>query len=219
MSGIHSMQIGLYSEQRYLQSELKIGGLAAVKPFKSFSAGAAVSYYGFTAFNQQRYTLSMSKSLSKTVRLGVQGQYLTTFIQDYGSAGNWVLGLGLQVIPVRNIILGMVLFNPTQAKYGTQTSERIPAYARLGCTYQVSDKVKLMIEADQQLEQQLCWRGGVQYHVHEVLTLALGAAARPTYYTFGVGLKVNTFQLDLASGIHEVLGFTPHLGLTMPIQK
>jgi hypothetical protein len=219
LSAVQTTQVGLYTEQRYTISELKTGGITLVKPFKSISTGAALSYYGFSAFNQQRYTFSVSKSLSKVARLGVQGQYVSTFIQDYGSTGNWVLGLGLQVMPIQPITLGLFLFNPTQARYGSHTTERIPTYIRLGCTYLVSDKVKVTLEADQQLEQQLCWRGGIHYRIHEVMYLALGAATRPTYYTFGVGLKVKTFQLDLASSIHEVLGFTPHLGLTIPVQK
>lgn len=219
MSALQATQVGLYTEQRYTQSELKMASVAVVKPFKALSAGAAISYYGFPSFNQQRYTLGLSKSLGKNIRLGVQGQYMGTFIRDYGSAGNWVLGIGFQVKPIRNIILGVVVFNPTRATYGQQTTERIPTYARLGCNYQVSDKVKIVLEADQPLERQLTWRGGIQYRLNEVLYLALGAATKPTYYTFGVGLNLRKVELEFASSMHEVLGFTPHVGVSIPVQK
>lgn len=218
MSEVKHFQVGLYSEQWYAQPELKTGSMAALLPFKHVSVGAAVSYYGFAAFNQQRYTFSISKPLGKVLSLGVQGQYLGTFIQDYGSAGNWAVGMGLWAKPLKQLSLGLFIFNPTRSTYGQHTTERIPTYTNLGCTYEVSDKVKLLFEAQQHLEQRLQWRSGLRYQVIDLFALALGVSSTPTVYSFGVELKVKNMQLGLASTIHEVLGYSPHLGLTLPVK-
>ncbi|MES2779641.1 MAG: hypothetical protein V4651_07050 [Bacteroidota bacterium] len=216
---IRKNQYGLYSEQRFNEQHLKLVNLSVVKPTKHVHLGATLNYYGYSVFNQQKVGLSLSKALSSAFSLGVQLNYLSTGIEQYGHAGNIALAVGISVTPTRQLRIGFVVFNPTQNMYGKYTTEKIPTYGKLGCTYEVSDKVILNIEADQVLNQQLSWRGGVYYKIHEILHLAVGAATQPTYYTFGTALLMKNMRLDMAAGFHEVLGLTPHVGLSLPVSK
>jgi hypothetical protein len=69
------------------------------------------------------------------------------------------------------------------------------------------------------LNRQLVVRSGVHYQLHEKVSLSIGAATNPLYYTFGTSLKWKRLQMDFATSIHEVLGITPHLGLSFPVKK
>jgi hypothetical protein len=93
----------------------------------------------------------------------------------------------------------------------------LPAYARLGIDYIVSDKVNFLLEADQSLGNDLRFRGGISYRIHEMVGLSAGAASAPVYYTFGTSLYLRYFTADIAASIHEVLGLTPHIGLSFPL--
>jgi hypothetical protein len=148
--------------------------------------------------------------------LGVQLNYLSTFIEQYGQAGNIVMAFSASATPVKNVRMSFVLFNPTQSAYGRYTSEKIPSYGKLGCSYELSSKVILHLEADQVLNQVLSWRGGVYYKIHDIVHLAVGAATQPTYYTFGTTLLMRNMKLDMATSFHEVLGLTPHVGFSIP---
>jgi hypothetical protein len=216
---INKFQVGVYSEQRFAESKLQLSNVSIVQPFKYVHVGLAVNHFGYSVYNQQRICLSVAKKLSNTFSLGVQLNYVSTFIQDYGTAGNPTLGLGLYAKPLPKLALAFVVFNPTQETYGKNTQEKIPAYARLGCGYILSEKLRLNIEADQQLNQELIWRAGVYYKIHDVLHLAIGAATKPTYYTFGTALVLKKVKVDIAMSLHEALGLTPHVGLSLPIQK
>ncbi|MES2559869.1 MAG: hypothetical protein V4590_09030 [Bacteroidota bacterium] len=216
---IRKTQYGLYSEQRFSEKNLRLANLSVIVPTKYGQLGGTLNYYGYSLFNQQKIGISLSKALSTTFALGVQLNYVSTFIEQYGTAGNMVVAAGISAMPVQRLRIGFVVFNPTQYTYGAYTSEKIPAYAKLGCAYDVSDKVMLQLEADQTLNQQLSWRGGVYYKIHEVVHLALGAATQPVYYTFGTVLYMKTIKLDMAASFHEVLGLTPHVGCSLPIAK
>lgn len=212
-------QYGLYSEQRFVEKNLRLANLCVVIPSRYVHVGATLNYYGYSVFNQQKIGLSLSKALSPSFSLGVQLNYVSTFIEQYGRAGNIVLAGGISATPLRQLRIGFMLFNPTQNTYGKYTDEKIAAYAKLGCAFDVSERVLLNLEADQGLNKQLSWRGGVHYKIHEVVHLALGAATQPTYYTFGTVLLMKNMKLEMAASFHEVLGLTPHVGFSLPVSK
>jgi hypothetical protein len=216
-TGTRQLQYGLYSEQRFNEPHLKLVNASVVFPAKYVHTGASLTYYGYSAFNQQRASLSLARSLSTKVSLGVQLNYISTFIEDHGQSGNAVIAAGIFFRPVAKLGTGMMIFNPTQNRYGKQSEDKIPAYARLGCVYHISGKVQLYAEADQWLEKRLTWRGGIYYKVHSILHLSMGMATQPAYYTVGTVLQLRQLRLDLAYSFHGALGFTPHMGLSRPV--
>ncbi len=216
---INKFQTGAYSEQRFTESKLELSNISIVQPFKYVHVGLAINHFGYSVYNQQRLVASVAKKLSPSFSLGIQLNYVSTFIQDYGTTGNATIGLGVYANPIPKLTLAFVVFNPSQSTYGKTTREKIPAYARLGCAYTLSEKVRLNIEADQQLNNELIWRAGVYYKIHDVLHLGMGAATKPTYYTFGTALLLKKVKIDIAMSIHEVVGVSPHLGLSVPIEK
>lgn len=214
-----TFQAGLYSEQRFSESHLQTTNVCLVVPTKHIHIGGSINYFGYSAFNQQRFALSVAKQLSSGFSLGVQLNYVSTYIQDYGTTGSPTLGIGIYSKPLANLSLAFVVFNPTQTTYGKNSKDRIPTYARLGCGYTLSSKLKLVAEADQQLNAKLIWRGGVYYQIHEVLALALGVSNAPTHFTFGTSITLKKIKVDLAASVHEVLGITPHLAIVFPVVK
>jgi hypothetical protein len=216
---VKNLQAGLYTEQRFNESNLRLTNLSVVVPTKYVHIAGTINYYGYSAFNQQRLGLSVSKKLNAIFSLGIQLNYVSTFIEGYGQAGNTALGGGVYIKPLSKLSLGFTIFNPTQNTYGKYTTDKIPSYGRLGCAYDVSDKITLNMETDQRLDNRLIWRGGVYYKIHESFHLAMGAATNPVYYTFGTSLHMKKIKLDIASSFHEVLGFTPHIGVSLPVAK
>lgn len=218
ITGIKNSQLGVYSEQRFNQSNNKLANITGVIPTKYLSVGAHVNYYGYSVFNQQKLGLSLGKELSRQFALGVQMSYIATNIQDYGNSGAFVTSLGIHTQLMDKVKIGVILFNLTQAKFAENLEEKIPSYGRIGLVYDISRKVLVQAEADQILNQKLIMRGGLSYKIHEVISLAIGACSNPAYYTFGTAIRIKSLKMDIASSFHEVLGFTPHLGVSLPIK-
>lgn len=217
MCWLEKSQLGLYTEQRFMEKNLNLAHISGVWRNKWLHAGGQIHYFGYEAFNQQRLGLSLGKKLAENLSLGVQLNYLATNIREYGNAGAWVLGIGVLFKPIPQLTTAINLYNINQARYSRTITESVPAIARLGLSYEFSKKVTTTIETEQMLNQKTVFRGGLRYQLHESIALAIGAANNPVYYTFGVGLKMKQLKLDMASGIHEVLGFTPHLSLVFPL--
>lgn len=211
-------QLGLYSEQRFSQSELTLANLSGVLPTKYVNVGASITHYGYSAFNQQKLGVSLSRALGRSVALGVQINYVATNIPDYGNAGSIAAEGGILFKPFKGLNAGLTVFNANQARYTSLLTEKVPTFARLGLGYDISDKIRMQLEGDQMLGQKLSIRGGLTYRIHEVLSLAAGAGTNPVYYTFGTSIHLGRFDIDLASSIHQVLGFTPHIGISFPTQ-
>lgn len=68
-------------------------------------------------------------------------------------------------------------------------------------------------EEEKDVDQQSVFKAGLEYHVVEALYLRGGIATNPSLSSFGFGLKINQFTVDVASSWHQELGFTPQFSL------
>lgn len=212
-------QCGIYSEQRFGLKELSLSNISVVVPTKSVHFGAAINYFGFSNYNQQRFVLNAAKKLSESFSLGVQLNYQLTNIVDYGNAGAWVAGAGFMYKPTQQITVSGFVFNPTQQKLSLAVSDKIPSVFRLGVAYQVNSKVDVLAEGEQQLEQKINVRAGVKYQLHPRVGFGVGFNSNPVAVHFGTSLKFNQLMIDAAAGVHQVLGVIPQIGIRFPIKN
>lgn len=216
---LNRWQVGIYSSQRFGQKELTLSNISFVMPTKALNIGFAISHYGFSSFNQQRFVLSIGKKLSETVALGVQLNYAQTTIVDYGNAGAFVLGIGVTYKPISKLQLGFMVYNPTQQKMSNLVSDKIPSYARLGINYQVNNKVQVLAETEQPIAQKTLLRAGLRYLINPRFSMGIGLSTQPVCFTFGATVKANKLAIDLAAGVHQILGVLPQVSLRLPLDK
>ena len=212
-------QAGIYSSQRFGQKELTLSNISFILPIKAVNFGFGINHYGFSTFNQQRFVVSVGKKISETVALGVQLNYAQTTIVDYGSAGAFVLGMGITYKPITKLQLGFMVYNPTQQKMSNLVSDKIPSYARLGLNYQANEKVHLLAETEQQLTQKTILRTGIRYQLNPRFVLGMGVSTQPVCFTFGATVKANKLAIDFAAGVHQVLGVLPQVSMRLPIDN
>lgn len=218
-SAVKKVQGGISSEQRFRESKLNTSSVGIVLPSKYINTGIGIHHFGYSLFNQQFFRVAVSKQLFKQFSIGVSLNYFATNISEQPHSGNMLGDAGILYQASSKIKLGLYIFNPTQSRYSVNTSERIPTYSRFGIEYLISDKVKLLAETEQQLNQKSVFRGGIHYQLHPMLSLSAGAANNPVYVTFGTGVTLKQFKVDFAASVHEVLGFTPHLSIIFPAHK
>lgn len=216
ISWLKSWQAGIYHEQRFAKRELALSNASVVLPNKIIDLGLGMNYYGFNDFNQQRFAVSASKKLAHTFSLGVQLNYVLTNITDYGATGALVLGAGVSYQPTSRLMLGFLVYNPNQQKFSDNVTDKIPSYAKFGVQYKVNEKVYVLAEADQQTEKNTALRGGIRYEPHKRISFAIGASVQPVIFSFGSSVKVANITIDMAAGVHPVLGITPQLSMRFP---
>jgi hypothetical protein len=128
-----------------------------------------------------------------------------------------VLGAGVYYQPVSKMRVAFMLFNPNQQQLGNKVSDKVPTYARFGLSYRVNEKVDVLAEAEQALEQKITFRSGIKYRVNKRITFAVGASSQPVLVTFGTSIQANNLAIDFAAQVHQILGVIPQFSLRLPI--
>ena len=215
-SEIKKLQCGIYSEQRMSQTKLGSVALSLVIPTTFMNIGFAVSHLADTFINQEKVNASLSKKISKNFSIGATVSYLVTYSAGQPFSGNIIYEFG-GIYDINNRFqFGVFIFNPTQRNYSDFSNDKIPTYYRIGGGYDVLDRLRFVFEMQQLFNQQILFRGGIRYNTNGLLTLSAGLANNPVYITFGIGIRLKKFKLDYAASFHEVLGYSPHLGIIFP---
>lgn len=212
------ISFSLYAEQRFLQNELSYYAGGFSLPTKSGVFGLAVNYSGFDLYNEKKIGLAYARLFSEKVSGGIQIDYLSTAISEYGTASAFTFEAGLLVKISDQLSTAAHVFNPVAIKSGFE-EEKIPTLFRLGLSYEAGKKVLIITEAEKDIDHPARVKAGVEYRIIEVLHLRGGVATNPAQYSLGIGINIKDLKIDLASAYHQVLGVTPALSINYSFRK
>ncbi|MEM9024528.1 MAG: hypothetical protein AAGB22_12350, partial [Bacteroidota bacterium] len=80
-----------------------------------------------------------------------------------------------------------------------------------GMDYRFNERVLVTAETEKDLDLDAQVKAGLEYQVLDQLFLRTGVSSQPFRYSFGFGFRWKAAQLDVATGYHSVLGFSPQL--------
>jgi hypothetical protein len=213
--GLKQAGVAAYYENRFLLSNLNLQGVTAVLPTpKAGVFGLSYARFGNNLYNQSRYSLAYGKKLWEFLSVGIQLSYLNTHIaENYGDRHSFIAELGLlsQVSP--KLRIGFHAFNLTRTRLADAFDERVPMNFRLGAQYDFSEKVKVAVEAEKDLELPAVFKAGIEYYPAKIIAIRVGIGTQPFHADFGLGLKLKNLHFDIAGSVHPVLGFSPKASL------
>ncbi len=205
---------GAYYENRFLVKELSLKSAGAVLPVRYGVFGLKVSHFGYEQFNESKFGLAYARKLSERFAVGMQLDYLHTAIGgDYGSHGALTFEVGLLARIDDHLSLGAHIYNPIRAQMADYADERIAAAFRLGAAYAFDENLTLTAEAEKQSDFDVNLKFGIEYRLIPQLCVRGGIATDPALYSFGFGVLLGNLQIDISSSIHQVLGYSPQVGL------
>jgi hypothetical protein len=206
------ISFSIYAEQRYVQKELGYYAGGFTLPTKSGTFGLAINYNGFDLFNEKKIGLAYARKFSDKVSGGIQLDYLSTSISEYGTSSAFTAELGLLIKFSDQLSAGAHVFNPYPIKSGFG-DEKIPTLFQFGLSYEAGKKILLMTEAEKDIDNTARFKAGLEYKIVDALHLRGGIATNPSQYSLGVGINVQQLKIDLAASYHQVLGVTPAISL------
>jgi hypothetical protein len=217
---LHNVSAGVYYENRFLVKELSLKAAVVALPVKGGTFGLAISNFGYSMYSENKYCFSFAKALSDKFSVGVAMDYLTTRIaESYGNKGALAAEVGLQAKPIKGLTIGAHIYNPTRTKFSSYDNERIPTIIRLGADYHFSDNVIVAAETEKDISQKAIFKAGIEYRAVKEFYLRAGIATNPGLSSFGFGLNLKNFKVDISASYHQVLGFSPQFGLTYVFNK
>lgn len=211
---LQSTQLGLYAENRFLQSNINAFNLAFTYKNSKLGAFSLTShFYGYSLYNETEIGLGYAKNFGNKISAGLKFNYYRLAIAENGSKSLVSFNLGLLYKPLDKFHIGFTVYNPIKMKLEKVFKETLSTEFKLGLAYLPTNKFEISLEGQKDLINPFQVRLGFNYDVHKYLSLRVGGATQPILFTFGVGTHIKNLQIDFSSVWDINLGYSPQLSL------
>lgn len=210
-TSIKKFSAGIYSERRFLLSDLSFYTLAATLPTSSGTFSMLASYSGGPALNRSGAALGYARNLSDRIGVGARFHYYALSVNGYGSASTITFDVGLQVQVAENVRAGLHVFNPVKQSFGKTGTESLPAVYNIGLGYDVSPQVHVSAVVQKVEDQPVNVVAGLHYQLAEKLLVRGGVSTATSSYFFGAGFRLKGLQVHTSASFHPYLGTSPAL--------
>ncbi|MFA8433969.1 MAG: hypothetical protein ACEPOZ_05585 [Marinifilaceae bacterium] len=214
---IEKFRAGVFYENRYNISELGLKAATLAIPSNFGSWSFCYSQYGYNLYKESKIGLAYARPLGKHIWAGIQMDYFRIALQhQYGRKNCCTFEAGLQARLIPELFIGFHVFNPIQAEFSTRDyKEPLPARARLGIAWHLSDEFLFTLETEKDLEASERMKGGLEYQVLEKFHIRVGVANHPRTFSFGIGISIKPITTNIAFTRHPVLGNSPSISLNL----
>ncbi len=210
-----SRHIALQYVNRYGIKELSTYAGMVNLPNKYLDTGLYVSRYGFDKYNETMVSMNFYKKLSGYISLGIRINYLNIHYSGRDSNKSLLTGdIGLLTRPVKNCTFSILAINPLQTSFKVGVEElEIPSLLIVGVSYQPVDNFLLTAEIEKDFAYPVVYKTGLEYSPIHQLSVRAGMSGKPFTPSFGIGIHISSFTVDLGFSRHPVLGFCSCCGL------
>jgi len=211
LAQVKSAGIGVFGERRFMLSETSVYTLGASLPTRLGNFGIQLNYAGFKNFNENKIGLAYARRLGKLVDIGVQFNYYGYRIPSYGNASTINFEIGAMLHLTDRLNAGIHVYNPVGGKLGKNSDEKLAASYKFGLGYDASDRFFISSEIIKEEDKAVNVIAGMQYHFAKQFFVKAGFISESTTAYAGAGVAWKNLRVDISSGYHPQLGFSPGL--------
>lgn len=217
---LENISTGIYYENRFLLKELSNSFFGFAFPSRFGTIALQLNYFGYSKYNESKIGLAYARKFGNILSFGIQLDYLNTKIgNDLGSRDIITFEAGAITQPVKNLRIGVHVFNPIRSKIADYNDERVPVILKMGMVYFFSDELILAIEAEKNIDYPINLKTGLEYGIKKSFFIRIGMNTNPTTFSMGFGCVLKQFKFDIASNYHQQLGFSPQLSIIYQFRK
>ena len=195
-----------YAPQQFGLSELSLSAVAAVFPANLGSFGVAARRYGFDLYREVSWTISYAREIFD-VGVGINANYHSVAIQDYGSSGTIGIDVGALVQITSWLRWGIAAKNINAPTIG-ESEEPLPQSFSAGVAYQPVRNLSLLFDCCKEISFAPSQRIGFEYSMVEAVVIRAGLSSEPSEYAGGIGIRYGILQVDYGFSMHQELGVT-----------
>lgn len=207
--------IGVFGERRFMLKETSVYTLGAAVPTRLGNLGIQVNYAGFKNFRENKIGLAYARKLGKSVYVGVQFNYYSYSVPAYQKASAINFEIGAMFHLTKKLNAGIHVYNPVGGKLGKTGEEKLASAYKIGLGYDASEKFFISSEIIKQEDKAVNIMAGLQYQFAKQFFAKAGFVSESGSGYAGAGVGLKNFRLDISSGYHPQLGFSPGILLIM----
>lgn len=192
--------------------ELKLFHLGMSAPVAGGSVGVGLRHWGGPLYREQELALGYSRRMGLAA-LGLGLGYRQFFLDGQGYERRPLLRMSGLAYLTPALQVGVSLENVNQAVLRRLGEGLIPVRIHAGMQWQPGDDLVVLVEAMQESARGFVPSLGLEYGVSEHVFLRTGLYGRDLQGTYGLGLYLNTWRLDLAYRYVPGLGSVYRLGM------
>jgi hypothetical protein len=221
LAGTKQAGIGVFGERRFMLQETGVYTLAAALPTRLGNVGIQLNTAGFKNFRENKIGLAYARKLGKRVDVGVQFNYYGYSIPVYGKASAINFEIGALFHLSDHLNAGIHVYNPVGGKIGKSAAgpgsgkEKLASVYKAGLGYDASDNFFISSEIVKEEDKAVNVIAGLQYRFAKQFFAKAGFMSGSGTAWAGAGLGWKNMRLDIASGYHPQLGFSPGILLYM----
>jgi len=176
---------------------------------------ASYTHYGNKNYYEQQASLDYALRVAKTIYLGIAFHYMNAATSDpyYDPQHVLTFTVSMQYTPSDQLCIGARIYNPTAVTIHNETAMHTPAIFNLGISYLLASELLATAEIEKNFYHPSTLRAGLEYTFLDICHARIGIATNPIIYTFGFGLKYGHLALDLATQVHNALGWIPLISM------
>ncbi|WP_298732124.1 hypothetical protein [uncultured Chitinophaga sp.] len=219
LAQLPALTAGAYTERRFMMKALSTYALALAIPAPPGAFGLTFVRFGAPLFYQQQLGLGYGRSLGDKVSIGLQADYLTLTMQQYGSAATFTFEAGCLLHITQQLYAGFHVFNPPARQLDKSGQQEIPVVYTAGLGYEASSAFLLSVEVIRETGQAFTTRVMSEYRLISQLSLQLGLATDPQLNGAGVSFSWEGLRIHLYGNYHPQLGITPATAVIWQLKK
>lgn len=217
---LNQYSLGVYSSLPYATLGIVNSQLAFAAPLQRIGTfGLSINYYGDKNYNEMHAGLAYARKLGNKVGLGIRFDYLRLNAYQIKAANSFSFDIGLQYHILPKLKAGAHVYNPSRLKINEQYDERLSTLFQIGLSYEPIEQLNINAEFEKEIINKPNFKAGIEYKPIKLLAIRVGVNTQPIAATFGVGIHVKGFQLDLAARYHTQLGITPQAAIIYSFGK
>lgn len=224
LPGFYNPASSAFAPSRYLALEyINKFGLKELSSFAGIvnypndylNSALYVSKYGFDAYHETVVGLNVYKKLSKRIALGARMNYMSVYYSDKEDNATVLTGdVGVLISMTEAVNISFMLANPFRTELKMNDDKfPLPNKLLMGISYQLDKTFLLTSEIEQDFALPAIYKVGLEFTPIKELSIRSGMWTKPFTPSFGVGVQLHPFSINLAFSHHPVLGFQSCCGL------
>lgn len=211
LASLKSPGMGVFAETRFLLSQNSVYSAGASFKTSLGNIGVQVKYAGFKNFNDNNIGVAYARRLGKLADIGIQFNYYGYRIAGYGHASTLNFEIGTLLHLSKTLHAGVHVYNPLAANMGKHTDEKLAAVYKCGLGYDASENFFIGAEIVKEEDKPVTVIAGFQYQFAKQFFAKAGFISGSASAYAGAGVAWKNIRLDISSGYHPQLGFSPAL--------